>query len=146
MINRRTPLAACATVVLAFVATACGGSDEGSSEGSSEATIEQRCEAAQGIKTAVENGENAETAEEIVAMLDAMAASIDKFEKIAPAEIDPQAELVLAQTQRMVDAVSAADGDPFTADLAFLDDSSEADQAQDELDAWAEATCGFTIG
>lgn len=142
MINRRTPLAACATVLLAFVATACGGSDEGSSE----ATTEQRCEAAQEIKTAIENGENAETAEEVVAMLDAMAASLDKFEKIAPVEIDPQAELILAQTQRMVDAVSAADGDPFAADLAFLDDTPEADEAQDELDAWAEATCGFTIG
>lgn len=142
MLNRRNSLAACATVLLAITATACGGSDEGSSE----ATTEQRCEAAEGIKTAVETGDAADTPEAIVSSLDAMAEAIEDFDKIAPSELDAQSALVLDQTKKMVDAVADADGDPFSADLSFLDDAEDADQAQDDLDMWLDTNCGFTIG
>lgn len=122
-----------ATLLLTLALGACGGATQ-----ASKADV---CDALKAVASAAADNE---TASDPAEALDALLASLEDFDDVAPSAIDDDATTLLDGTKRMVAQMSGKE-EPNEDDLALLEDE-QYQRAGDRVEAYAKKTCDVSIG
>lgn len=131
------------TAALAFVPllfAACGGSSSGGATADSWCDFVEESDVVEEVFSSL--GANASESEAGIKQVESF---VKRLPDEAPDEIKEPAKKLAESTQKLVDAIEAADYNILDADLGFLEDSTmdaELDAASDKLDAYTQTNCG----
>ena len=121
-----------AALVIGLCVSACGG-DTQASKG-------EVCDSLKAVAVAVDDNESLDPTES----LDALLVALEDFAEVAPDDLADDASALLKGTKRMIDQASGKE-EANNADPALLEDA-EYERAGDRVEAYAEKTCGVSIG
>lgn len=119
----------------ALMIVACGGG--------SDAADADPCDAALEVTEAFDAGDNATSAEDVLAASGALADALTEFAKVAPDDFSADAELLADGMRRLSQA------DPETGpseELIAILDGAEFNDAGDRLEEYVGETCGLEFG